>query len=139
MTPSEPDPVPDPERARRTTARLLWSAAGLTVLVGVFQLSGILSGADGYDVLAWVGVAVAGLCLLALVVVYSACAIGRLTLRTRVLGRVDVFQLTTILLLVAIVAGVLIPTRNSTGLALLLPFGLTYWLHNLEPTSSGAP
>ena len=136
MAPSEPDPVPDPERARRTSIRLLWSCAVLTLLVGVFQLSGILSAADGYDVLAWVGVAVTALCLLALIAIYSACALDRLTLRTRVLNRFDLFQVTTVLLLLAIVAGILM---SSTGaLALLLPWGLSYWLHNLTvPTSHG--
>ena len=98
MAPSEPDPVPDPERARQTTTRLLWACAVLTLLAGVFQLSGILSDADGYDGLAWVGVVVGAVCLLALIAVYSACALGRLTLRARVLQRFDLFQVTTVLL-----------------------------------------
>jgi hypothetical protein len=135
MAPSEPDPVPDPERARRTTVRLFWASAVLTAFVAVFQLSGILSGADEYDALAWVGVAVAGLCLLALIAIYSGCALSRLSLHRRVLERFDLFQVTTVLLLLAIVAGVLVPTRNTTALALLLPWGLTYWLHNLKPTT----
>ena len=137
MAPSEPDPVPDPERARQTTTRLLWACALLTLLAGVFQLSGILSNADGYDGLAWVGVVVGGVCLLALIVVYSACALDRLTLRTRVLQRFDLFQVTTVLLVVAIVAG--IPIHSTTALALLLPWGLAYWLHNLNAPTSSAP
>jgi hypothetical protein len=137
MAPSEPDPVPDPEQARRTTTRLLWLCAVLTLLVGVFQLSGILNGADGYDALAWVCVFVEAACLLALIAVYSACALDRLTLRTQVLNRVDLFQVTTVLLLLAIVAG--IPIHSTSALALLLPFGLTYWLHNLNAPTSSAP
>ena len=137
MAPSEPDPVPDPERARQTTTRLLWACAALTLLAGVFQLSGILSNADGYDGLAWVGVVVGAVCLLALIAVYSACALDRLTLRTRVLQRFDLFQVTTVLLVVAIVAG--IPIHSTTALALLLPWGLAYWLHNLNAPTSSAP
>ncbi|TCC56206.1 hypothetical protein E0H73_34195 [Kribbella pittospori] len=127
MAASEPDPV----RARHTTTRLLWACAVLTVLVAVFQLAGILSGNGEYDALAWVGVGVTAVCLLALVGIYCLCALDRLSLRTRVF-RFDLFQVTTVLLLVAIVAGVLVPTRNTTALALLLPWGLTYWLHNLN-------
>src|SRR6266516_5382185 len=89
MAPSEPDPVPDPARARRTTARLLSSCAALTLLVGVFQLSGILGNTGGYGVLAWIGVVVSALCLLALIAVYVACALERTELRRRVLGRFD--------------------------------------------------
>ena len=137
MAPSEPDPVPDPERARQTTTRLLWACAVLTLLAGVFQLSGILSDADGYDGLAWVGVVVGAVCLLALIAVYSACALDRLTLRTRVLQRFDLFQVTTVLLVVAIVAG--IPIHSTTALALLLPWGLAYWLHHLNAPTSSAP
>jgi hypothetical protein len=137
MAPSEPDPVPDPERARQTTTRLLWACAVLTLLAGVFQLSGILSDADGYDGLAWVGVVVGAVCLLALIAVYSACALGRLTLRARVLQRFDLFQVTTVLLVLAIVAG--IPIHSTTALALLLPWGLAYWLHHLNAPTSSAP
>ncbi|HET6986477.1 MAG TPA: hypothetical protein VFI00_07660 [Kribbella sp.] len=137
MAPSEPDPVPDPEQARRTTTRLLWSCAVLTLLVGVFQLSGILRDADGYDALAWVGVAVAALSMLALIAIYCACALERLTLRTRVVDRIDLFQVTTVLLLLAIIAG--IPTSSTGALALLLPFGLTYWLHNLNVAKPDGP
>jgi hypothetical protein len=131
MATSEPDPQPDPERARRTRGRLLWACAVLTLLVGVFQLSGVVSGLDGYGVLAWIGVVVAWVCLLALIVVYAACAQERTTLHQRV-GPLDLFQVTTALLLITIVAGVLVPSRNTTALALLLPWGITYWLHNLK-------
>ena len=138
MAPSEPDPVPDPERARRTTTRLLWACAVLTLLAGVFQLSGILSDADGYDVLAWVGVVVGAVCLLALIAVYSACALDRLTLRTRVLQRFDVFQVTTVLLAARDRRRHPASTARPR-LALLLPWGLTYWLHNLNAPTSSAP
>jgi len=135
MAPSEPDPQPDPERARRTRARLLWSCAVFTVLIGAFQLSRVLDGANRYDVLAWIGVVVSGLCLLALTGVYVACALERTSLKRRVVGQFDLFQLTTGVMVIAVVTGV--AGSNTTALALLLPLGLTYWLHNL-PTS-GAP
>ena len=134
MAPSESEPVPDPERARRTAGRLLWAAAVLTLIVGLFQLAGIIPGARVYDALAWIGVSVTGLAMLGLIAIYVACALDRASLRQTVLGRFDLFQVSTVLMVLAIVAGVLVPTRNSTALALLLPWGLTYWLRNL-PTS----
>ncbi|HEY4570768.1 MAG TPA: hypothetical protein VIH10_14935 [Kribbella sp.] len=135
---SEPDPSedsghePDPEQAKRTSTRFLWSCAWLTVMVGFFLLSDVLRGDGGYGALAWLGVVVAILCLLALIAVYVACARDRITLRTNVVGRVDVFQVATVVTVVAVVAGVLVQTRNTTSLALLLPWGLTYWLYNLD-------
>jgi nucleoside recognition membrane protein YjiH len=130
MAPSEPDRQPDPERAQRTRVRLLWSCAVLTVFVGVFELSDLLG---RHDVRTW-AVVVLGLCLLALLILYAACALGRTSLQHRV-GPLDLFQLVTLLLVIAFVAGVLAPTRSTTNLTLLLPWGLTYWLHNLnQPT-----
>ncbi|TDD24822.1 hypothetical protein E1218_15885 [Kribbella turkmenica] len=134
-----PDPTPDAERARRTTARLLGGCAALTVLVGIFQLGEIVQGADEYGAGAWLGVTVAVLAILGLVALYGACALGRATLRTRLIGKLDVFQVATVLLLVAVTAGVLIPTRNTTALALLLPWGITYWVHGLDATTSDEP
>lgn len=141
MAPTEPDPapdaVPDPEKARSTKTGLMWTCAGLTAVVGLFQLSGILVDAGRYDALAWVGVVIAMLCLLALIAAYVMCARDMLTLRTRVLNnRIDLFQVITILALVTIVAGVLVPSSNTTALALLLPWGVTYWLHNLKPPTT---
>jgi len=131
----ETDPQPDPEKARRTSDGLLWGCAGLTVLVGLFQLSGILTSSEPFGAAAWLGVTVGALCLLAMIAAYVLCAMNRLHLRTRVLGRLDVFQVTTVLMVIAIGAGVLVPTRSTTTLALLLPWGLTYWLNNLERTT----
>src|SRR3954464_8393418 len=80
---SEPDPSedsghePDPEQAKRTSTRFLWSCAWLTVMVGFFLLSDVLRGDGGYGALAWLGVVVAILCLLALIAVYVACARDR--------------------------------------------------------------
>jgi multisubunit Na+/H+ antiporter MnhG subunit len=123
-------------RARRTAARLLGACAALTALVGMFQLADILRDADRYDTGAWIGVLVALIAILALIAVYGACALNRATLRTRMLGRLDLFQLSTAVLLVAITAGILIPTRNTTALALLLPWGISYWVHGLEAAAT---
>ncbi|MGW1344772.1 hypothetical protein ACWCOV_27275 [Kribbella sp. NPDC002412] len=116
--------------------RLLGTCAALTALVGVFQLAGILGGASQYGAGAWVGVVVALLAVLALIAGYGACALDRATLRTRVIGRLDLFQASTVVLLIAITAGILIPTRNTTALALLLPWGIAYWVHGLPAATS---
>ncbi len=107
-------------------------------MVGLFQLADILrEGVDQYGGSAWLGVAVAGLCLLALIALYGACTLNRATLHSRVIGRLDLFQVTTVLVLVAITAGIVIPTRNTTALALLLPWAITYWVHGLgAPTAT---
>ncbi|WP_433163805.1 hypothetical protein [Kribbella sp. CA-247076] len=130
---------PDVEDARRTTGRLLAGCAALTGLVGVFQLGEIIDGADEYGAAAWAGVIVGFLALLGMIALYGACALDRATLRTRLIGRLDVFRLATVLLLVAVAAGVLIPTRNTTALALLLPWGISYWVHGLETPTSDEP
>jgi hypothetical protein len=131
-----PDPAPDPQKARSTKTGLMWTCAGLTAVVGIFQLSGIFVDVGRYDALAWIGVVIAMVCLLALVAAYVVCARELVTLRTPVLNRFDLFQIITVLALVAIVAGVLVPSSNTTALALLLPWGVTYWLHNLNPPTT---
>lgn len=105
-------------------------------MVGVFQLADIVRGASTYGAAAWIAVVVALLAVLALIACYAACALERATLRTRVIGRLDLFQTSTVVLLIAIVAGVLIPTRNTTALALLLPWGIAYWVHGLPATTT---
>ncbi|MFG1819036.1 hypothetical protein ACGFIF_35095 [Kribbella sp. NPDC049174] len=135
-----PDPSPDPDRARRTAGRLLGGCAALTAMVGFFQVTDMLrEGVDQYGGTAWLGVVVAGLSLLALIALYVACTLNRTTLHTRVLGRLDLFQVSTVLVLVAITAGIAIPTRNTTALALLLPWGITYWVHGLGAVTSDEP
>ena len=111
----------------------------LTAMVGVFQLGEILGGIGEYGALAWLGVVIAGLSILALIALYGACALNRATLHSRLIGRFDLFQVATALLLVAITAGVLIPTRNTTALALLLPWGITYWVHGLGAVTPDPP
>jgi len=130
---------PSPERAQRTTTRLFWVSAGLTVLVGVFLVSDVIRTADRYTALAWVGVALSALAILSLGLLYAGCATGRLSLTQRAVGKLTLFQVSALCLVIAVGADILIPERNTGGLALLLPWGITYWLHNLRPTDPNTP
>src|SRR3954451_10584773 len=85
-------------KQQRTIIRFLWSCSWLTVLTGVFLLSGMLQTYKTYSGLAWLGAVVAFLCLLTLIAAYVACARGKLTLRTRLVGPFDLFQLSTLVM-----------------------------------------
>lgn len=126
---------PNPERAQRITLRVLWACAVLTAFVGVFLVADVVKSADDYSTAAWVGAALAALAVLALIALYVACGLGRVTLDTRV-GPASLFQLSAICLVVAVGADILIPGRDTGGLALLLPWGISYWLHNLNRPSA---
>jgi len=122
---------PNPERAQRTTIRVLWACVALTVFVGVFLVADVTKSAGSYRPVAWLGVVLAALAILALGALYVACALGRVTLGAQV-GPASLFQLSAICLVIAVGADILIPDRDTGGLALLLPWGITYWLHNLN-------
>ncbi|MFC6158096.1 hypothetical protein [Kribbella jiaozuonensis] len=124
------------EKQQRTIIRFLWSCSWLTVLTGVFLLSGVLQTYKTYSALSWLGAVVAVLCLVALIAAYVACARGKLTLRTRLLGPFDLFQLSTLVMVVAVICGLLIPSSNTAALALLLPWALTYWMYGLDRTKT---
>jgi hypothetical protein len=123
-----------PERAQRYARRIYWTCAGLTTAIGAFLVVDVLRTAHEYRPAAWIGVALSALAILSLVVVYAGCAAGRFQLEQRLAGKVTLFQLTAVCLVVAVGADILIPARNTGGLALLLPWGISYWLHNLRPT-----
>jgi uncharacterized membrane protein len=123
-------------KQQRTIIRFLWSCSWLTVLTGVFLLSGLLQTYKTYSALAWLGAVVAVLCLVALIAAYVACARGKLALRTRLLGPFDLFQLSTVVVAVAVICGLLIPSSNTAALALLLPWALTYWMYGLDRTAT---
>ncbi|GAA0575616.1 hypothetical protein HPO96_15940 [Kribbella sandramycini] len=125
------EPKPDPERAQQTTNSLYWVCAAVSLLVGVFQYSRVLADPGAAGVLGWVGLAVVTLLLLGLAGLYVLCALERVTLKDRVLGRFDLFQVSTLLLVVTILVAVLIPPRSTTALSLLLPWGIGYWLYHL--------
>ncbi len=132
----EAEPKPDPEKARSAVDRLMWTSAWLTVLVGVFLLSGMFQADRGYSVLAWLGAIVAILGLLALIAAYAGCALNRITLRTKVLGRADLFQTSTLVVAIVVICGLLVPANNSAALAILLPWAVSYWLHGLTKDST---
>jgi len=123
---------PTSGRTQRQVSRIYWSCAALTVVIGVFLVSDIIGSADRYDAGAWAGVAISALMILGLAAVYAGCAVGRLDLEQHVLGRFTLFQATAIAVVTAVGADVLIPDRDTGGLALLLPWGISYWLHNLD-------
>ena len=141
------EPKPEPKTEPKTEAelkaeaeanqeqmvsRILWTCAWLTVLVGVFLLTGMFRSGGSYGVLSWLGAVVAILCLLALIAGYVACGRGQLTLRTHLRGPFDVFQLSTVVVLIGVVCGLLAPNSNNSALALLLPWALTYWMYGLD-------
>jgi cation transport ATPase len=122
------------ETSRRTVARFLWSCAWLTVLVAVFLFSGVLQVRSDFSAVAWLGTVVVYLCMAVLVAAYVGCALRRITLRTRLLGPVDVFQVSTVIVVVAVICGLAIPTDNKSAIALLFPWALTYWMYGLDRT-----
>ncbi|GAA3080246.1 hypothetical protein JOF29_004840 [Kribbella aluminosa] len=129
--PSEPEPTPE-EKARRMVRTFLWTCGWLTILAAAFLLSDVVQSDKPFGAVGWISVVLTYLCVLALVAAYFACARGRVTLRTRLLGRFDLFQVSTVLILVAVIFGLLIPTSHTATLALLLPWALTYWMYGLD-------
>jgi hypothetical protein len=132
------EPKPDPDKARRTVDRLMWSSAWLTVMVAVFLLIGLLRADDHFGAGAWIGAIVAILGLLTLIAAYGACALKRLTLRTRLTGPVDVFKASTVVMVLVVICGLLVPIDNTPALAVLLPWAVTYWLYGLDKTEAPA-
>lgn len=124
----------DAERARAAENRFQWWCAGLTVMVGVFLLAGILQSDRSLGVLGWLGAVLTYCCLIALTAAYVFCARDRLTLRTRVLGPIDLFQTSTVVVVIAVICGLLVPTDSKAALALLLPWALSYWMYGLNRT-----
>ncbi|MFB6723520.1 hypothetical protein ACFCV3_25295 [Kribbella sp. NPDC056345] len=138
MAPAEPEPdaEPDPGPAKQSPKSLFWVCAAVTVLIGAFQYSHSLSGTDGLDALAVLGLIVMTLLVLILAGIYALCALERTDLHHRLYGRLDLFQAMTILFVAAVLVGVLIPPRTTTTLGLLLPFGIAYWLYHLTTEKS---
>jgi uncharacterized membrane protein YdbT with pleckstrin-like domain len=127
------------ERARRTVRAFEWSCGWLTLIAGAFLVSGMAQ-AGNFDGLAWVGAIVVIACVLALIALYVLCARDRVTLRTRLFGSVDLFQASTVVVVVAVIVGLVVPSNNHSALSLLLPWALTYWIYGMDrvkpPTDS---
>jgi hypothetical protein len=122
------------ERARAAENRFQWWCAGLTVMIGVFLLAGILQSDRSFGVLGWLGVVLTYSCLSALTAAYVFCARDRVQLRTQVLGPIDLFQASTVVVVIAVICGLLVPTDSKAALALLFPWALTYWMYGLNRT-----
>jgi cation transport ATPase len=138
---SEPEtPEEAAERSRRSVRAFEWSCSWLTLLAGVFVIAGMYQTGGGFNALAWLGLVVVVVCMLALIALYVGCARDRVTLRTRI-GPVDLFQASTVVVVIAVVCGLVVPTGNHSALSLLLPWALTYWIYGMDrakpPTSSG--
>jgi hypothetical protein len=115
---------------RRYAGRIFWVCAVLTAAVGGFLVVDVTAAAGVYRAGAWLGVALSALAILTLILVYAGCALGRFRLNQRLVGNATVFHLTVAALVLAIGADTLIPNRDADGLALLLPWGISYWFHN---------
>ncbi|WP_157979799.1 hypothetical protein [Kribbella monticola] len=115
--------------APETRTHLYWACSVLSALTLLFLLAKI-TGPAAFSTLAWIGAALTAISTLALTTLYAACALGRAHLSTHV-GRFTLFQLSVAPLVIAIAAATTLPAHYTGTLALLLPWGITYWLHNL--------
>lgn len=133
---AEEDPA---ERARRTTRAFEWSCAWLTLLAGAFVVTGMVQNDKKFTALAWLGAIAVIVCVLALTALYVGCARDKVTLRTRLFGAVDLFQASTVVIVIAVICGLAVPTDNHSALSLLLPWALTYWIYGMKPPADSAP
>lgn len=118
------------------TRRLYWLCFALSAAIGGFLVDDVVRSRAEYGAGAWLGVVLSALAILALVLLYAGCARGRVELTRPVSGKVTLFHLSAIALVVAVGADILIPGRDTGGLALLLPWGISYWLHHLTQAPS---
>jgi FtsH-binding integral membrane protein len=123
----------DAEPTTDRTSTFYWVCAVLCLVIGLFLAADISKSNSQYGATAWIGVTLAAVLMLALTALYVACATGRLALRRVLVGTLTLFHLSTICVVVAVGADILIPARDTGSLALLLPWGITYWLYNLRP------
>jgi uncharacterized membrane protein YidH (DUF202 family) len=138
---ADDEPEDPAERARRTVRAFEWSCAWLTLLAGGFVISGMAQTEKNFNVLAWLGAIAVVLCVLALIALYVGCARDKVTLRTRAIGSLDLFKVSTVVVVIAVVCGLAVPTDNRSALSLLLPWALTYWIYGMDreqpPADSG--
>ncbi|MFF0265959.1 hypothetical protein [Kribbella sp. NPDC004536] len=137
---AEKEPEEDPAaRARRSTRAFEWTCGWLTLLAGAFVVSGMVQNDAKFGGLAWLGATVVIICVLALIALYVGCARDKVTLRTRLFGRVDLFQVSTVLVVLAVICGLTVPSDNHSALSLLLPWALTYWIYGMKPPADSTP
>ncbi|ADB35994.1 hypothetical protein Kfla_7006 [Kribbella flavida DSM 17836] len=128
--------APEPNTDR--TPRFYGMCAILCLIVALMLAADVAQSSSKYGGAAWVGVGLVTVLILALTALYAACARGRLQLSQVVVSSLTLFHLSTLCVVAAVGADILIPDRDTGSLALLLPWGITYWLHNLDssPRSS---
>jgi hypothetical protein len=112
-------------------ARIYWGCSALCALTLLF-LAAKVAGPATFSTLAWVGVVLTVLSTLALAALYAGCALGRVQLATKVAGKADLFQLSVAPLVIGMASAATLPDHYTGTLALLLPWGISYWLHNLN-------
>ncbi|QNE19811.1 hypothetical protein F1D05_20185 [Kribbella qitaiheensis] len=118
--------------APETRAHLYWACSALSALTLLFLLAKV-TGPATVSTLAWVGAVLVVLSTLTLTALYAGCALGRVDLSTTVAGKATLLQLSVAPLVIAIAAATTLPDHYTGTLALLLPWGIGYWLHNLDP------
>ncbi|MEV6284493.1 hypothetical protein [Kribbella sp. NPDC051770] len=123
----------DAEPTTDRTSTFYWVCAALCLVVTLFLAADISKSNSQYGAVAWAGAALAAVLMLGLTALYVACATGRLQLRRPVTGTLTLFHVSTLCVVAAVGADILIPARDTGSLALLLPWGITYWLYNLKP------
>jgi FtsH-binding integral membrane protein len=128
----------DAEPTTDRTSTFYWVCAVVCLMIGLFLVADVAQSSSRYTATAWIGVAVAAVLILGLTALYAACARGRLDLRRVLTGNFTLFHASTIAVVAAVGADILIPDRDTGALALLLPFGITYWLYNLKPAEPEA-
>lgn len=128
----------DAEPTTDRTSTFYWVCAIVCLMIGLFLVADVAQSSGRYTATAWIGVAVAAVLILGLTALYAACARGRLDLRQVLTGNFTLFHASTIAVVAAVGADILIPDRDTGALALLLPFGITYWLYNLKPAEPEA-
>jgi hypothetical protein len=114
--------------AAESRAHLYWACSALSAFTLLFLGAKVSS---SFSILAWICTALIVLATLSLAVLYAACALGRAQL-SMTLGRATLFQLSVAPLLIALAAAATLPDHYTGTLALLLPWGISYWLHHLN-------
>ncbi|GAB3827454.1 hypothetical protein [Kribbella italica] len=128
----------DAEATTDRTSTFYWVCAIACLLIGLFLAADVIQSNSRYGATAWTGVALSAVLILGLTTLYVGCARGRLEMRQVLAGNFTLFHASTIAVVAAVGADILIPDRDTGALALLLPFGITYWLYNLRPTEPKA-
>ncbi len=128
----------DAEATTDRTSTFYWVCAVVCLMIGVFLVADVTQSSSRYTATAWIGVALAAVLILGLTALYAGCARGLLDLRRVLVGNFTLFHASTLAVVGAVGADILIPDRDTGALALLLPFGITYWLYNMKPAEPEA-